>query len=215
MRAAGGQTPVVLRAERSGRGGDCQWQRDAFCGGRIATQCRRAAAVIAPSPEIEQELLAAGYSPSLVRVIPNGVPDAPPRTPQTRRRPARCWPRRIRSCNCPTPRRWPCIWAGWNRIAVWSGFWRLGRLILRRWPNARLWLIGEGSLRRALRRQIETRILAGHVLVVGTFDEVDAVLATADVFLRPTSEPDSGVALCEAFAAGLPVVASDIAGHRE
>ena len=51
--------------------------------------------------------------------------------------------------------------------------------------------------------------------MVGTFDEVDAVLATADVFLRPTSEPDSGVALCEAFAAGLPVVASDIAGHRE
>ena len=85
MRAAGGQTPVVLRAERSGRGGDCQWQRDAFCGGRIATQCRRAAAVIAPSPEIERELLEAGYSPALVRVIPNGVPDVPPRTPQTRR----------------------------------------------------------------------------------------------------------------------------------
>jgi len=215
MRAVGGQTPVVLRAERSGRGGDCQWQRDAFCGGRIATQCRRAAAVIAPSPEIERELLEAGYSPALVRVIPNGVPDVPPRTPQTRRAARALLAEANQELQLPDTaplavylgRLEPNCGLEWL-LDVWT-------TILRRWPNARLWLIGEGSLRRALRRQIETRSLAGHVLVVGTFDEVDAVLATADVFLRPTSEPDSGVALCEAFAAGLPVVASDIAGHRE
>ena len=36
MRAVGRQTPVVLRAERPGPGGDCQWQREVFCGSRIA-----------------------------------------------------------------------------------------------------------------------------------------------------------------------------------
>ena len=63
MRAVGRQTPVVLRAERPGPGGDCQWQREVFCGSRVAAQCRRAAAVIVPSREIARELLAAGYSP--------------------------------------------------------------------------------------------------------------------------------------------------------
>ena len=76
-------------------------------------------------------------------------------------------------------------------------------------------MIGEGSLRRALLRQIEILNLAGRVVLVGVFDEVDALLAAADVFVRPTPEAGSGVALLEAFAAGLPVVASDIPGHRE
>jgi glycosyltransferase involved in cell wall biosynthesis len=87
--------------------------------------------------------------------------------------------------------------------------------ISRRHPNARLWLIGEGSLRGALRRQIEYLNLGDRVLLVGVFDQVDALLAAADVFLRPTSEAGTGLALLEAFAAGLPVIASDIAGHRD
>ena len=83
IRAVGRQLPVVLRAERPGPGGDCQWQRNAFCGRRIAAECRRAAAVIAPSVEVERELTAAGYPPSIVHLCPNGVPEPPPRTRQT------------------------------------------------------------------------------------------------------------------------------------
>ena len=52
-------------------------------------------------------------------------------------------------------------------------------------------------------------------MLVGVFDQVDALLAAADVFVRPTSEAGSGLALLEAFAAGLPVVASHIPGHRD
>jgi hypothetical protein len=55
VRAVGRRTPVVPRAERPGPGGDCQWQRDALCGRRIAAECRRTAAVIAPSAEVERE----------------------------------------------------------------------------------------------------------------------------------------------------------------
>jgi glycosyltransferase involved in cell wall biosynthesis len=87
--------------------------------------------------------------------------------------------------------------------------------IVRRRPNARLWLVGEGSLRRALRRQIEDLNLGGRVLLVGVFEQVDALLAAADVFVRPTSEAGTGLTLLEAFAAELPVVASHIPGHRD
>jgi glycosyltransferase involved in cell wall biosynthesis len=215
MRAVGGRMPIVLRAERSGRGGDCQWQRDAVCGGRIAAQCRRAAAVIAPAAEIERELLAAGYCPALVRRVPNGVPEAPPRTPQARLAARTLLAEANQELQLPDTAPL-AVYLG--RLEAGCGLERLletWTIILRRWPNARLWLIGEGSLRRALVRRIETLNLAGRAWVVGRFDEVDAVLAAADVFLRPTPDGDSGVALLEAFAAGLPVVASDTAGHRE
>ena len=215
MRAVGRQTPVVLRAERLGPGGDCQWQRDVFCGGRIAGQCRRAAAVIAPArrssrncwrPDIRPRSSASflmaspaphggrwrrGWQPAALLAEANQelqLPDAAPLAVYLGRLEPNCGLERL--------------------LEAWT-------LILHRWPNARLWLIGEGSMRRALARHSEARNLTGRVSVVGPFDEVDALLAAADVFLRPTSEPGSGVGLLEAFAAGLPVVASDIPGHRE
>jgi glycosyltransferase involved in cell wall biosynthesis len=215
MRAVGRQTPVVLRAERFGRGGDCQWQHDVFCGRRIASQCRRAAALIAPTPEVMQELLAAGYSRSLVHGLPNGVPDVPPRTRQTRLA-ARAM---LAEANpeLELPEAAPlALYIG--RLELGCGLQRLleaWETILRRRPNARLWLVGEGSRRRALRRQIETLNLGSRVSLVGVFDQVDALLAAADVFLRPISEAGTGLALLEASAAGLPVVASDIPGHRD
>jgi glycosyltransferase involved in cell wall biosynthesis len=215
MRAVGQQTPVVLRAERPGQGGDCQWQRDVSCGGRVAEQCRQATAVIAPDTEIERELLAAGYSSSIVHYLPNGIPDAPPRTRQTRLA-ARAM---LAEANqeLQLPEAVPlAVYIG--RLEPNCGLERLleaWETISRRHPNARLWLVGEGSLRRALRRQIEYLNLGDRVLLVGVFDQVDALLAAADVFLRPTAAAGTGLALLEAFAAGLPVVASYTAGHRD
>jgi glycosyltransferase involved in cell wall biosynthesis len=40
-------------------------------------------------------------------------------------------------------------------------------------------------------------------------------LAAADLAVRPTPEPGTSLAVVEALAAGLPVVASDIPAHRE
>ena len=57
--------------------------------------------------------------------------------------------------------------------------------------------------------------LGGRVVLVGVFDQVDALLAAADLFVRPTIEAGTSMAVFEALAAGLPVVASDIAGHRQ
>jgi glycosyltransferase involved in cell wall biosynthesis len=214
MRAVGRQTPVVLRAERPGPGGDCQWQREVFCGSRVAAQCRRAAAVIAPSREIARELLAAGYSPSIVRHVPNGVAEVPPPSVGTRLAARALLAEANQELQLPDA---APLTVYLGRLEPNCGLERLveaWQVILRHRPNARLWLIGQGSLRGALSRQIEILNLGGRVVLVGVFDQVDALLAAADVFVRPTSKAGSGVALLEAFAAGLPVVASQIPGHR-
>jgi glycosyltransferase involved in cell wall biosynthesis len=215
IRAVGRQLPVVLRAERAGPDGDCQWQCNALGRRRIAANCRHAAAVIAPSAEVQRELTAAGYPPSIVYLLPNGVPESPPRTRQTQ------LAARAMLADANPELELP---AG-TPLAVYVGRLEPGcglemavdawEPIARRRPNARLWLVGDGSLRSVLRRRIEDANLSGRVALVGVFDQVEELLAAADLLLRPTTEAGTALAVLEAMAAGLPVVASDIPVHHE
>jgi len=82
--AVGRRVPVVLRAEGAGTTGDAAWQAQARFGRLIRRRCRRAPAVIAPSPAIRDELLASGYPSDRVVLIPNGVPIPPARTADVR-----------------------------------------------------------------------------------------------------------------------------------
>ncbi len=67
--------------------------------------------------------------------------------------------------------------------------------------------------RAAVQQQIERLQLAGRVVAAGAFDQVDELLAAADLLLVPSPEGDH-VALLEAMAAGLPIVAADTADNR-
>lgn len=84
-------------------------------------------------------------------------------------------------------------------------------------------LIGEGPLRRQLERDIARRKLTARVVLHGgrTHAEVVRMLAQSDIAVlasRPTKRGKREgvpVALMEAMAAGLPVVASDLSGIPE
>src|SRR5690606_38191908 len=79
------RVPVVLRAEGAGDTGDVQWQRTARFGSRIKQACLEADALIAPSAAIADELMHAGYLPSRIHLIPNGVPLRPPASVDAKR----------------------------------------------------------------------------------------------------------------------------------
>ncbi len=90
-----------------------------------------------------------------------------------------------------------------------------GRLAATR-PDAILVVIGDGRDRDAV-RSLPPR-LRGRVLLLGTVphDVLPGYHAACDVFCAPATGRESfGIVLVEAMAAGLPVVASDIAGYRE
>lgn len=84
-------------------------------------------------------------------------------------------------------------------------------------------VVGEGSLRAELEREIARRGLGGSVRLAGALpqDEVARRLARADLFVLPSVVAPDGqmegipVALMEALAAGRPVVASRLSGTPE
>jgi glycosyltransferase involved in cell wall biosynthesis len=215
LHAVGREKPVVVRAERSGENGDVQWQRGVFWSSRIMAKLHRSSAVVATTRIVERELLSAGYVASRVHYIPNGVADAVPRSGTTR-----LAARAMLTDANPELRladtTFLAVYVG--RLEPGCGLERLldaWEPIAGRRPHAKLWLVGSGSLRNALQRRIESLNLNGRVVLTGAFDDVDGLLAAADLFIRPTPEAGSTLGVAEAFAAGLPVVATDIPGHRE
>jgi glycosyltransferase involved in cell wall biosynthesis len=209
------QVPVVLRAESAGRFGDCLWQLDADAGRRIKKECLKADALIAPTRQIERELIAAGYPRDRIRHLPHGVP-IPPTPDAARKAAARAAlvtanpglrmtdeaPLAVYVGRLDETKGLGYLLAAWPRVAAAR-------------PDARLWLVGEGPYRRVLEERIIDLDLLGRVFVAGTFDSVDEALAAADLFVAPSREEGPSLALIEAMAAGLPIVTTDLPGNRE
>ena len=76
-------------------------------------------------------------------------------------------------------------------------------------------VVGEGPDRARLEREIESLDLGGRVRLAGERRDVPELLATADVFVLPSSSEGMPVSVLEAMAAGLPVVASRVGGVPE
>lgn len=81
---------------------------------------------------------------------------------------------------------------------------------------ADLWLIGEGSHRPQLEALISDLQLADQVHLLGSRRDIPQLLADLDLFVF-SARPDEGfgIALAEAMAAGVPIVATDVGACRE
>ncbi|MFN2468621.1 MAG: glycosyltransferase [Gaiellaceae bacterium] len=88
------------------------------------------------------------------------------------------------------------------------------RVVGRR-PDVRFVLVGEGELRPALETQARSLGLGDRVLFAGARDDVPDLLASFDVFAFPSLFEGLCVAVIEAQAAGVPVVATPVGGIRE
>ena len=210
----GASLPVILRAEGGGTAGDCAWQQTARFGLRIRQRCQQAEAIVAPSDAIARELREAGYAASRIVRIDNGVAIPPLRSPSQRdaARAALAEANWDLKCDAGAPL---VVYTG--RLHPDKGLADLVRAwppIATRWPQARLWLVGEGPQREELFDLIGDLGFRYHICLPGSFDEIDDVLAAADMFVLPSYSEGMSLSLLEAMAAGLPVVASDIPGNR-
>ena len=87
-------------------------------------------------------------------------------------------------------------------------------IILTGCPEARLCIVGDGALRDDLQRLAVETGVSREIAFRGFVDDVGAILAEADVFLSASAYEGLPMSLLEAMSWRLPVVVSDVPGHR-
>jgi len=89
-------------------------------------------------------------------------------------------------------------------------------LVRRQVPDCELWIVGDGVRRVALEDQARSLGVADRVKFLGNRSDVPELLGQMDVYAFSTTRDEGfGIALIEAMAAGVPVVASDVPACRE
>ena len=88
------------------------------------------------------------------------------------------------------------------------------RLSARR-PGVRAAIVGEGPLQASLRAQAEDSGVKGAIDFLGFREDVEAIYADSEVFVQTSRYEALSIAVVEAMASGLPVVASDVGETRE
>lgn len=89
------------------------------------------------------------------------------------------------------------------------------RHVLEVHPRARLRLVGSGDLRAETMREAGKLDLLGRVEFSGPVRDIWSILATADVFVLPSTYEPFGLVVVEAMGAGVPVVATAVGGVRD
>jgi glycosyltransferase involved in cell wall biosynthesis len=87
--------------------------------------------------------------------------------------------------------------------------------VVERAPHARFLIVGQGPLEHEIRRLHQVLGLGERVRLLGMRDDVPRVLAASDVFTLSSRFEGLPVALMEALALELPVVATDVGGIPE
>lgn len=80
--------------------------------------------------------------------------------------------------------------------------------VLEKIPNTRYWILGEGSYKKELERQICDLGLQNNILLLGFQHDVAPYLAASDIALLLSWGEASPVSLLEFAASGLPVITS-------
>jgi glycosyltransferase involved in cell wall biosynthesis len=76
-------------------------------------------------------------------------------------------------------------------------------------------IAGDGSLRAKLQHDAEKLGIAQRVRFLGRLEDIRTVLAATDIFVFPSLREGLGVAILEAAASGLAIIASDSGGIGE
>lgn len=138
-------------------------------------------------------------------VVRNGVDLTRSRAPHDR-------PATRRSLGVPTEAHVTTMVATLKRQKGHAELVRAAREVVRRRPGWHLVLVGDGPCRDEVAGLVAAAGLTGRVHLVGERRDVDAVLAASDSFVLPSLWEGMSVALLEAMAAGLPVVATSVSG---
>lgn len=165
---------------------------------------RRSDCIIAVSRAVKQHIVNLGVEPSKVKVIPNGVSlkDYIPMQKSSHRS-EQCMSKRIVTV---------------GRLIQNKGIHHLidaAPEVLQRFPSTEFIIVGEGPMRTELESRAKEKCVSHAFRFHGFVPKVSDILNTNDIFVRPSLTEGMPLAVLEAMACGLPVVATRVAGTPE
>jgi len=86
---------------------------------------------------------------------------------------------------------------------------------LKSMPGLRLWIVGDGSQRKALEQLAADSDIAGAVTFFGQQLDVAPFFSAADAFIMASKSEGLPVSLLQAFSIGLPAIVTDVGGMAE
>jgi glycosyltransferase involved in cell wall biosynthesis len=84
--------------------------------------------------------------------------------------------------------------------------------IIRRYPEVKFLIVGDGPLKSRLLRQVATLGIENHIIFAGFRDDMPDLYSVMDVFALSSNDEASPMTIFEAAAAGLPIVATKVGG---
>ena len=82
-------------------------------------------------------------------------------------------------------------------------------------PDLHILFIGDGDLREELQAQTRALGLDAHIHYLGSRNDVSDLLAASDYFVLPSLWEGLSMALVEAMASGLPIIATEVSGTKQ
>ncbi len=172
--------------------------------------------IIATLPVIQQRLIAAGIDAEKIRVVPDGAFSIETNNKtvdqQSAARLALCDAHPILAMDPSAP----LIVTGvplngdggiYDLIHAWKP-------VSHRFPNARIWLLGDGPQGKTVWSQITKSNLVYSAIMPGFFDSLDDIFCAADVYVHPSRDEVGHSFLTQAMAGGVcPVSTDDLGGH--
>lgn len=87
--------------------------------------------------------------------------------------------------------------------------------IVSQFPDLHILFIGDGDLREELQARTRAFGLDGHIHFLGSRNDVPDLLPASDYFVLPSLWEGLPMALVEAMASGLPVIATEVSGTQQ
>lgn len=87
--------------------------------------------------------------------------------------------------------------------------------LLASYPELHLILVGDGGIRHELEEQVRADGLSGRIHFLGSRSDVPELLSASDYFVLPSLWEGLPMALIEAMASSLPIVATEVSGSKQ
>lgn len=87
--------------------------------------------------------------------------------------------------------------------------------VIEQYPGLHILFVGDGELREELQLQVRDAGVEGHVHFLGFRQDIPELLAASDCFVLPSLWEGLPMALVEAMATGLPIIATEVSGSKQ